>query len=88
MSLRKSEMEIQEKYSGISYDELVEIAQSSKMSNLEFIIAQPQLFEEFKEYMDDHGFEEYDEDIASQFISYQEECLTSANQELNKDYEY
>lgn len=69
--------QVRDKYSGLSYDELVQKAQSSNMSDLHFILAQPDLTEEFKTWLDDRGnTDEVEEADATLFLEEQEMFLT------------
>lgn len=62
------ETAIQQKYAGLTYEELVEVAQEDQMSNLTFVVAQPDLLDEFKEFLSDRGQQEYDEETATDFL--------------------
>lgn len=75
------ETKIQQKYAGLTYEELIEIAQEEQMSDLIFIIAQPTLLEEFKEFLTDLGQEEYDEETATQFLREKDNRMMDAMDE-------
>lgn len=66
------EQDIQQKYAGLSYEELIETAQKENMSNLVFIIAQKKLFQEFKDFLSDRGMDSYDEETAVLFLEEKE----------------
>lgn len=66
------EKDIQQKYAGLSYEELIETAQKENMSNLVFIIAQKKLFQEFKDFLSDRGMDSYDEETAVLFLEEKE----------------
>lgn len=66
------EQDIQQKYAGLSYEELIETVQKENMSNLVFIIAQKKLFQEFKDFLSDRGMDSYDEETAVLFLEEKE----------------
>lgn len=66
------EKDIQQKYAGLPYEELIETAQKENMSNLIFIIAQKKLFQEFKDFLSDRGMDSYDEETAVLFLEEKE----------------
>lgn len=72
------ETKIQQKYAGLTYEELIEIAQKEQMSDLTFIIAQPDLLEEFKEFLTDLGQDVYDEETATQFLQEKDNRMMDA----------
>lgn len=72
MELSNFEKDIQQKYAGLSYEELIETAQKENMSNLVFIIAQKKLFQEFKDFLSDRGMDSYDEETAVLFLEEKE----------------
>ncbi|WP_176221492.1 hypothetical protein [Massilibacteroides vaginae] len=77
MKLTSKQLEVREKYSGLSYDELVQTAQDSNMSDLDFILAQPELSEEFKTWLSDRDLlDDFEEADATLFLEEQEMFLT------------
>lgn len=78
MNRTKIESGIQQKYAGLTYEELIEIAQKEQMSDLTFIIAQPALLEEFKEFLMDLGQDSYDEETATQFLQEKDNRIMDA----------
>lgn len=70
--------QVRDKYSGLSFDELVQIAQTSNMTDLHFILAQPELSEDFKTWLEDRGGNtgEVEEADATLFLEEQEMFLT------------
>lgn len=76
-------LEVREKYSGLSYDELVQIAQDSNMSDLDFILAQPELSEEFKTWLSDRGtLDDFEEAEATLFFEGLEMFLTTYQEDF------
>lgn len=47
--------QIQQRYEGYSYDELVQQHQNAQISMIDFIVAQQELFEEFNDYLSRKG---------------------------------
>lgn len=78
MNQTNYETKIQQKYAGLTYEELIEIAQKEQMSDLTFIIAQPALLEEFKEFLMDLGQDTYDEETAAQFLQEKDNRMMDA----------
>lgn len=66
------ENEIRQKYAGFTYEELVEVAQRDNLSDLTFIMAQPELYEEFKEFISDRDGIVLDEEAAGLFLEQRE----------------
>ena len=84
MNLTNKMIEVREKYSGLSYDEIVQKAQVSNMSDMDFILAQSDLTLEFVTWVEDKGIsditDDFDESEATLFLEEQESFLT-LNQE-------
>lgn len=76
MNSTNNDLKVREKYSGLSYDELVQIAQETNMTNRNFIMAQPELTNDFMTWLEDRGLTEYDEEEATAFLEEQELLLT------------
>ena len=66
------ENEIRQKYAGLTYEELIEAAQRDNLSDLAFIMAQPELHEEFKEFISDRNSIIPDEEAAELFLEQKE----------------
>lgn len=82
MNLTNKAMEVREKYSGLSYDELVQVAQQTNMSDLDFILTQPDLTAEFEIWLADRGLSQtFDEADATLFLEEQESFLTLNSEE-------
>lgn len=82
MDLTNKAIEVREKYSGLFYDELVQTAQQTNMSDLDFILTQPDLTTEFETWLMDNGItEEFDEQDATLFLE-EHECFLTLNQEV------
>lgn len=80
------EESIQQKYAGFTYEELIEVVQQKKMSDLEFIVAQPDLLSEFKEYLADTGRKVYDEETATFFLRGEDNKVMDAQEEEGNFY--
>ena len=63
---------IRQKYAGLTYEELVEAAQREELTDLFFIMAQPELYEEFQDFISGRCNLVQDEEAAELFLEQKE----------------